>query len=570
MEAASSEIGGLPLDPITLELIRNSFLSICEEMRGALVRSGHSTNIKERHDCSCSIYTGSGQMVVQAEHLPVHLGVMPYALKGILAYFPPRVMRPGDAFVTNDPYHGGNHLPDLILAGPLFLEGRLVGVAASMAHHSDVGGTAPRSMPADATEIFHEGLRVPPIQLSSKGEILNDVLRLITANSRTPAEFLADVNSQIAVLRLAQRRIDEIGHRYDASTLIEAMPQILDASEQGMRAILERLPNGQWVGESEADYGGAPLPIRVTVGKHNDELHVDFTGSAPQTRSPFNASLANTHAAVLMALRVMLGEEVPANEGLYRPVRIVAPKGSIVNPAYPAAVSAATEVSYYTFQALVRAFENLAPRLVVADSGAGGVFSFGGINPRTGDLYAYGEALGGGSGATPFADGENCAMPPLSNVRDTPVEALEHLLPVRVERFELIGGSGGLGRFRGGLGFRRVFRMLAPATWSFQAIMCRKPACGWHGGLPGRVTQCNVLSKDRSTITIVGFTRVEVQTGDLITIETAGGGGYGPPEERRVGLMQADLNDGYVLPEQLQFDRNEQVATSQTTVDQES
>jgi len=547
--ASSSRGGGASsTDPISLELVRNGFLSICEEMAEALVRSSHSPNIKERRDCSCSIYTPAGEMVVQAEHIPIHLGVMPYALKGILKQFPPAQMAPGDTFIVNDPYYGGNHLPDFIVAGPLFLDRTLIGFAASMAHHNDVGGASPRSMPATSTEIFQEGLRVPPIQFSRRWEIFEDVLRVIVTNSRTPAERVADLRAQMATARLAQRRVEEIGERYHARELLDAVARILDLSEQAMRARLDTLPDRDLVGESIADYGTDLFPLKVRIRKQESGVVVDFSGTAPQCRGPFNSCMANTYASIFMALRVVLGGGIPPNGGLYRPIRMVVPEGTILNPRYPAAVSAATQVSYHTFEALMRAFAPLIPEQVIADSGGGGVFSFGGQNPRAGTLYAYGEAIGGGFGASASGDGDSAAMPPVSNLHDTPVESLEMGIPIRIEEYGLVEGSGGDGKFRGGLGIRRAFRFLEPATCSFQVSMSRKPPLGLEGGGQGAVTRIRVVTAEGQTVPVNAYMTYEARRGDLVILETAGGGGFGRRSERTPEAMESDIRNEYLAP----------------------
>jgi N-methylhydantoinase B len=540
------------LDPIVVELIRNVFLSTCEEMARSLVRSSHSPNIKERRDCSCCLYSPAGEMAVQAEHIPVHLGVMPYALRHILQEFPAAEMRPGDTFIVNDPYFGGNHLPDLIVAGPLFLDGKLVGFSASMAHHNDVGGMAPRSMPAGAVEIFQEGLRIPPVLLSRGGVFEPGILRLISINSRTPHERVADLTAQMAVVTLAQRRIEELGQRYSREQISLAIEEIIARSHDTMRAAIAALPDDSWVGESVADFAGELIPIRVTVRKDGTDLLVDFEGTAGQTRSPFNSCLSNTYACVFMAVRTTLAEGIPANAGMYGTLQIRAPEGSILNPRFPAAVSAATQVSYHTFEALMRALAPLAPDKVLADSGGGGVFSFGGRNTRTGSLFAYGEALGGGSGATAHLDGESAVMPPISNLHDTPVEALEMTLPLRIERYELVDGSGGAGTRRGGLGLRRAFRMHVPVHCSFQVSMAHKGPCGLAGGADGRPTRIIVDLPDGTSRRIATFTEYDAPAGTLITIETAGGGGYGPPEGRPAAAVEVDELEGYMPAEDTQ------------------
>jgi N-methylhydantoinase B len=544
--AASAPEPARRLDPITIELVRNNFSSICDEMAESLVRSSHSPNIKERRDCSCCLYSPSGEMAVQAEHIPIHLGVMPYALRAILEAFPAADMLPGDCFIVNDPYYGGNHLPDFIVAGPLFLERTLVGFAASMAHHTDVGGMSPRSMPAKAVEIFQEGLRVPPVQLAKEGRLDAGLLRLIAANSRLPDERIADLGAQIATIKVAQRRIEEMGRRHTAAELIEVGQAILDLSEAAMRRALRELPDGEWRGESTADFGGTLIPLRVAVRKRSDEIVVDFAGSGEQTVSPFNSCLSNTYACVLMALRVSIAEGIPGNAGMYRALRMDVPEGSILNPRYPAAVSAATQVSYHTFEALMRALAPLAGERNIADTGGGGVFSFGGFNPQTGALFAYGEALGGGSGASPHADGDSGVLPPVANLHDTPAEALEMSLPVRIERYELVEDSAGLGRQRGGLGLRRAFRMLTPVRCAFQVSMPTKRPAGLSGGGSGRPTHVSIIDPDGTSRAIAEFTECPAPAGSLVVIETAGGGGYGALAERSDALVAADVRDGYV------------------------
>jgi N-methylhydantoinase B len=533
------------LDPITVELIRNSFSSICDEMAESLVRSSHSPNIKERRDCSCCLYSPAGDMAVQAEHIPIHLGVMPYALQAILKKFPANTMQPGDSYIVNDPYFGGNHLPDFILMGPLFLDSTLIGFAASMAHHTDVGGMSPRSMPAKAIEIFQEGFRVPPVRFSRGGEIIGDVLELITTNSRLPEERVADLGAQVATIKVAQRRIEEMGWRYSAVELIGAIEHILDLSEAAMRRALLALPDGEWHGESAADFGGTLIPLRVAVIKRGDGITIDFTGSGAQTVSPFNSCLSNTYACVLMALRVTVAVDIPGNAGMYRALHMKVPEGSILNPTYPAAVSAATQVSYHTFEALMRAFAPLAGERLIADTGGGGVFSFGGLDPATGRLFAYGEALGGGSGAGAHADGDSGVLPPVANLHDTPVEALEMSLPVRIERYELVENSAGRGRHRGGLGLRRAFFMKVPVRCAFQISMPSKPPAGLAGGEAGAPTRTTIVGRDGSRRSIHEFTETSAEAGDVVIIETAGGGGFGPWTERPPALRAVDREDGY-------------------------
>ncbi|WP_413721979.1 hydantoinase B/oxoprolinase family protein [Sodalis sp. RH24] len=534
-----------PLDQIAIELVRNAFHSICDEMAESLVRSSHSPNIKERRDCSCSVYDVAGDIAVQAEHIPIHLGVMAGALRHILAAFPAAEMAPGDVFLVNDPYYGANHLPDFIVAGPLFAGGRMVGFGASMAHHTDVGGLTPRSMPATATEIFHEGLRIPPVKLAAAGLVDNNILTIIAANSRLPDERMADLGAQIATIRVAQSRIDELARRYDTDQLRYALAEIIRRSEAATRACIAALPDEVWYGAAAADFGGEMIPLRVAISHQGDRLKIDFSGSGPQTNSPFNSCLANTLACVYMAIRITLAQGIPANAGMYRALEIAIPAGSILNPVFPAAISAATQVSYHTFEALMDALSAFAPERVLAGTGGGGVFSFGGTNPLTGRLFAYGEALGGGSGASNVADGESGMIPPVANLHDTPVEVLEMSLPVRILRYELVPGSAGAGRQRGGFGLRREFQVLTPVRCSFQVSMPTHGPGGLLGGGAGAPTRITVTAPDAAPLSITGFSELSAAAGTVIRVETAGGGGYGPPCERAAPARAQDRLYGY-------------------------
>jgi N-methylhydantoinase B len=532
-------------DGIGLEVLRSGLLGICEEMLAALVRSGRSPSLRERRDCSTSIYDATGEMIVQAEHIPVHLGVMPLALRKILELFPPESLRPGDCIITNDPHGLCNHLPDIIAAGPLFIDGHLVGMASSMAHHNDVGGMAPRSMSAEAREVFQEGLILPPAQLVSEGRLNVDLLRIVTANSRTAAEVGNDLKAQVATVALAQSRLTEICRRYGREAFVEGVALLIDRSELAIRRRLQELPDGRWSGESSADDGEHEYPIRVSLEILGSDLFIDFEGTAGQSTGPYNATFANTSAAVMTFLRGVVGADLPASAGTFRPLHINAPLGSIVNPRFPAAVSATTQVSYHTYEALMRAWATVDVEAVVADSGGGGVYSWGGGNPRTGELYGYGEALGGGGGASAGLRGEDCVMPPVANLRDTNAEALEARFPVRVEHYGLLRGSGGIGAAPGGRGFRRTIRMLAPATWSFQVSMSRRAPKGIAGGGPGRTTHCTIARGDGRTETVAQFCNKELLAGDAVIIETAGGGGYGSPagssgEDRAFGDGNGD------------------------------
>jgi N-methylhydantoinase B len=537
----------LRIDPrsisaITLELTHNALLSICEEMMTAIVRSSRSPQITERRDCSCSLYTPAGEMVVQAQHVPIHLGIMPRAVRAVIEQFETVTMEAGQAFVVNDPYHGANHLPDLIVVGPLFIEGTLVGFAATMAHHNDVGGVAPRSMPADATEIFQEGLRLPPILLAHHGHVVDDIARIIALNSRKPQERIVDLDAQLATIWLAETRIREVVGTGksgalvdDAEALMAIEHELLARSERAMRARLMALPDGNSTHSVEASTGLAEpglVEIRVRVTKTKDRLVFDFAGTGPQVPSPFNACAANTYAAVLAALRMTLAAGLPASEGLYRCVEINSDVGTIVNPRYPAAISAATQVSAHTFDAVVGALEVLAPGCGIAESGSAGVFSFGGYDDARGEAFVFGTAIPGGLGATVSSDGQSAVPLPVSNTQNTPVEVRETELPIRILEYSLLRESRGIGTHSGGMGVREVTEFLAPATCSLQLAMGVRGPQGSAGGsaaAPARVVHTG-RSGNREIVTSLSWA---VEPGDSVQIDSPGGGGWGPAASER-------------------------------------
>ncbi|QWA10670.1 hydantoinase B/oxoprolinase family protein [Sodalis ligni] len=452
-------------------------------------------------------------------------------------------MAPVDAFLVNDPYYGANHLPDFIVVGPLFAGGEMVGFAASMAHHTDVGGLTPRSMPATATEIFHEGLRIPPVKLAAAGAVDQNLLTLIGANSRLPEERMADLGAQIATIQVAQNRIDELARRYDMAQLRFAMAQIIRLSEQTTRACIAALPDQVWTGEAQADFGGVMIPLRVAISKNNDVLNIDFTGSGPQTESPFNSCLANTLACVYMAVRITLAQGIPANAGMYRALNITIPDGSILNPRFPAAISAATQVSYHTFEALMDALSAFSPALVLAGTGGGGVFSLAarirapaGCSPMA--------RRWGGSGASHVADGESGMIPPVANLHDTPVEVLEMSLPVRILRYELVEGSAGRGASAAasvcGAPSRCLRRCAAPSRSA-----CPPAGRMVYWGTAGAPTRIIVTPPDAKPRHITGFSELSAPADTLIEVETAGGGGYGPAAERDPTAAEQDRLYGY-------------------------
>ena len=535
----------MDINPATLEVIRNGLVSIAEEMGVSLVRTAYSPGVKERRDCSCSIYDACGRMTAQAEHVPLHLGVMPQAVKEILGLFPAEQMRPGDAYIINDPYLGANHLPDMIMVTPVFYRDKLFAYVGNMAHHSDVGGMRPRSMAGDSTEIFQEGIRIPGLQLAESGEFDAAILRFILANTRTPENVEGDLGAQLAANMLAGRRLGELCDKYGADIICGSMELILNKSEQQMREALKKVQNCTVYGRSAVDNGDISYPICVKAVFEDGSLTLDFTGSSPQTASPVNAAPAATQAAVKFAVKTLIAPGIQPNEGAFRSVRTVLPPGLIINPVSPSPVAGSCEVSYKTVEAIFDALAPLFPEQVIAGSGAGGVLSFGGYDFAQGKAYAYGEGLGGGFGASNRKDGESACKPSMSNSKDSPAEVLEMAYPIRVSRFALRPDSEGAGRFRGGFGFYRSFEMLDDAViWSTQTTMYSLPPQGRRGGLAALTSECIVNPGKDNERKLEAYGTAVLNKGDIIELRSAGGGGYGDPRTRDRALVGEDIRNG--------------------------
>ena len=523
----------MPVDPVTLEVTRNALVGIAEEAGAALRRTAYSPNIKERVDASTALFDAQGRMVAQAEHIPVHLGSMPASVAAALDTF--GTLGVGDQVLVSDPYAGGTHLPDWTLVAPVHTEdGRLIGYAANRAHHADVGGAAPGSMPAGATEIFQEGLRIPPIRLYRGSEEDRDLLALLTANTRTPTERVGDLRAQVGANHLAARRLTELAARQGPDRLAETMAATLDHAERAVRARITDIPDGRYTFTDVLDDDGTgttDIPITVTLTVDGDGIHADFTGSAEQVRGSVNAPFAVTLSCCYFALRAVAAPTVAANDGTYRPLTVTAPAGTIVNPHPPAAVAAGNvETSQRIVDVLLGSFAQALPdRVPAASQGTMNNTLVGGVDPRTGAPFSYYETLAGGQGARPRHDGMSGVHTHMTNTRNTPVEAFELAYPMRVLEYRLRDGSGGTGTYRGGEGIRRVLEVLADrATVSLLTERRRRGPWGLAGGgdgAPGR----NLLVHDGQELPLPAKTTREVARGDRIIVETPGGGGYGAP-----------------------------------------
>ena len=484
-----------PRDPVALALDRSLFAACAEEMGITLMRTAHSPNITERLDHSCAIFDGAGRLVAQAAHIPVHLGSLPRAVEAALARGP---LGAGDVVLLNDPFAGGTHLPDLTLVSPVFLSARARRgsapdfLVASRAHHADVGGAAPGSMPI-AREIYEEGLRLPPVLLVRGGELQRDVLALVLANVRTPDERRADLAAQLGAQATGERRLRELaaraGARGGARALVRSAAALMDAAEVEVRAAIAELPRGTWRFTDALDddgLGDEPVTITVALTIARDRIRFDFTGSSAQRPGPVNAVEPVTRAACGYALRCVLGE-LPINDGTFRPIEIVAPLGSVVNPRPPAAVSAGNvETSQRIVDVVLGAFAKVLPdRVPAASYGTMSNLLIGGTDSRTGRPFAYYETLAGGHGAGPGWNGASAMQAHMTNTRNTPIESLEHAYPLRVRTTRIRRGSGGRGRFVGGDGIVRAIELLAPARVSVISDRRKRAPYGLAGGRPG-------------------------------------------------------------------------------------
>jgi N-methylhydantoinase B len=543
------------LDPIALEIFKNLFISVAEEMGVTLGRTAYSPNIKERRDFSCACFLAEppGRMIAQAAHIPVHLGAMPASV--LAAARAVETWAPGDLVVLNDPYLGGTHLPDITMVSPVFVEGA-VGegagpsfIVASRAHHADVGGMSPGSMPL-ASEIYQEGLIIPPIKLAAAGRTNHDVLALILRNVRTPAERRGDLAAQMAAHRVGEQRLKEIVSRYGLGETLRYAHGLLAYAERLTRAAIARIPAGIYTFADEMDDDGSPnrrdvaageqggprIEVKVTVA--GDRMTVDFGGSSPAVAGPLNAVRSIAESAAWYVVRCVVGAEAgelagPVNSGTFAPVEVIVPKGSLLDAEPPHAVAGGNvETSQRIVDVVLGALASALPELIPAASqGTMNNVAIGGHDPERGRPFAYYETVGGGAGAGPAGDGLSGVHVHMTNTLNTPVEALEYAYPFRIRRYALRRGSGGSGYHRGGDGLVREIEFLAPGTVTLLTERRRTAPYGLRGGQPG-ATGHNLLIHNSREEELPGKVECDVGPGDLLSLQTPGGGGWGenPPE----------------------------------------
>jgi N-methylhydantoinase B len=522
-------------DPIMLEVLRNALEATAQEMGAVLKLTSFSPNIKERMDASCAIFDAKAQLVAQAEHVPIHLGSMLKAVGPTVGAT--GKLDAGDVVIVNDPFVGGGHLPDITLIAPVHAGGELIGYVATRAHHSDVGGMEPGSMPGKSTEVYQEGIIIPPVRLYARGELVGDVMRLLMANVRTATERRGDLNAQLAAIRIGERRLIELAGRYGVGVLTEGFDAILDYAERRMRRRIAELPPGTYLAEDCLDDDGSsdePVLVKLKVDVTPDRLVLDFTGSSPQRRGNINAVAPMTHSASFFAIKVLTDATIPANAGILRPVEIRIPAGSFLDAQPPAAVCAGnTETTQRVADTVLKAFAQLAPdRIPAASQGTMNLIGVGGIDPRNGRPYTYIETIAGGQGGRPGGDGMDGVQCNMTNTMNTPVEALEIAYPLRVERYELRVGSGGKGRHRGGHGVVRSLRVVGhEARVSLQSDRRRFAPYGLGGGEDGARGRNSVSDREGKSTGVPGKVSLSLQSGEIVTVETPGGGGWGAAKE---------------------------------------
>jgi N-methylhydantoinase B/oxoprolinase/acetone carboxylase alpha subunit len=539
------------LDPVTVEVVRNKLEGIANEMESTLLRSSFSPIVKEGLDASASLFTIDGESLAQACAVPIHLATLIPIVETLLREYPLQTMRNGDIYIMNDPYLGGTHLPDIALVAPVFVDGRVIALSATMTHHQDVGGMTPGSIPTNATEIYQEGIRIPPLKLFDAGVINQTLVSLLRLNVRIPDTFMGDINAQIAACRIGGRRLVELTQVYDVPTLEAIFQALLAHSEVLTRAQLRGIPEGVYRYADWLDNDGIDLDqrvrIEVAVTIRDGAMHVDFTGTGAQLRGPFNCVKSGSQAAAYFAVRALTDPEIPTNAGCFRPVSLHLPESTLVNPREPAPVGSRTATIKRITGCILGAFKDALPDKVPADSaGVLLALAFGG-KQADGKPYVVGELITGGSGAAQGSDGVDVVETDASNCMNLPVEALELEAPIRVHRLALRPDSGGAGTFRGGLGLIKEFELLGgDAIFTHRGERHYCPAQGSAGGASGACESSTIVRAGGQVEEIPSKQVATLHKGDRVIVQTPGGGGYGDPAGRDPRAVAADVADGKI------------------------
>ncbi len=539
-----------------MQVIQARLAGIVQEMQNSLFRTGFSTIIRESQDASCAILDRQGEVVAQHVVLPLHMGAFPACAKGVLRSYSSSEIHEGDAFITNHPYLGGSpHAPDMAVLTPIFYRGEWVGFAANLAHKSDIGGPVPGSCWSQAREIFQEGLHLPPIKYIDGFQPSRDIEAIIGANSRTPELVVGDMRGQVGADRLGERRFLEMMERYGKETVLGSYEHLFALTEAKVRSEIASWPDGSGEGERFVDSDGIeldkPVRIHVRIEKNEDRLLFDFTGCANQTKGPANIRPTVVRAACSYCLTSLVDPALAINYGLARVIEVRFNEGSVVNPHFPAPVNTYNPTVHALVEALLEAFSQLTPYKKVADGCSSRSIIVGGRSNKTGRSYVQYEIFGGGSGARSGKDGVSGTNVNQSNARIAPVEIIESEFSTRLHRFELIPDSGGAGKFRGGLGFVREYEFLdQEARFSLRSTKHSVAPKGIEGGLPGKTGWCGINPKtEKEKILPSRYSDLTLHPGDVVRLETPGGGGLGNPLERDPMMVLRDVRNGYVSRE---------------------
>ncbi|MGM0367767.1 MAG: hydantoinase B/oxoprolinase family protein [Actinomycetota bacterium] len=530
---------------VVLQVIQNRLKAIAELMGQVLVRSAFSANIKERRDCSTAIFDKRGQLIAQAEHIPLHLGSMLGVVREVLKEYG-KDIRQGDVFIANDPYKGGTHLPDITLVSPFFYKGKLRGFAANIAHHSDIGGAMPGGISGNARSIYEEGLRIPPVKLIYQGRPDKELLRLIYINCRVPGERQADLDAQVATNKMGIKHLNELWEKYGSTKISKAISECMDYTEGRLRDKIRNLKDGTYKFADKLDDDGItdkPIDIRVLINIEGDRIVFDFTGTGRESKGAINVVRSALIATIFYVLKAFFDPELPANSGIERAIDIKVPDSSIINPSPGAAVGARTDTCQRIAGTIIGALNKADPQKAVAgsnDASTAVVFS-------DGQTFVYVEAVAGGAGAYEGGDGMDAVQVHITNTSNLPIEALEKEFPIMVEKYELIPDSGGKGKFRGGLGLVRRIKVLEDGIiFSSHGDRHKFPPWGWNGGMNGKTGR--FLLNDKTVIPSKS-SNILLGKGDTIDVETPGGGGFGDYSERGEALINKDLKEGKMVGE---------------------
>ena len=558
------------VNPILFEVIRNALTEATEEMSACLQRTAYSTNVKTRLDYSAAFVDADGRMVAQAFCQPAHLVTVGRIVPRAVAEFGADNLLPGDALLVNDPHRQASHLNDIFLISPFYYDGELLGYVANICHHVDVGGGAPASIGA-FREIYQEGVILPVVKLVSEGKIVDDILKLLLANVRAKKEVRGDLRAQISANEIGIRRMTQLLDRYGNETVKLYIEKLIEYSERRVLAELAKLPQGSFQGEDMLDDDGItsnPVHLKVRVTLDGRSIFFDFAGTDQQRPAPMNCNLTQTFTACVYVLKCLIDQDIPLTEGFYRPIHVKAPEGSAVNASHPTAIVGGWEVSHRICELLFKTLSQVLPdRVPAASKGMMCHVGFGGKDPNSGDYYCFLETLAGGYGGRIGSDGPDAVQTHIQNTQNAPVEETEMNYPVRIPRYSLVPDSDGPGRWRGGLGLCREYIFVGhEPVVTLLADRAKFPPMGLFGGEAGKVARYSLLTEN-SKRDLPSKGSFQVHPGELLRVETCGGGGYGPVQERDPGMVLRDVREGKISIERAQKSYGVTIGKDKSTIE---